>query len=121
MGPLQAYAAQQSMHASDWVRLIVRVMEMIYINFFPDPQRMSLMIDRLSPLFVATYPAAFVLGYLRGPVQNRKTEKLNRRAKKVAVRRTQKSSLVEELTGERPTVHYGHRPEDQKHRKKELV
>lgn len=119
MAPLGAYTTQHGMTAYDWMRTVVRMMEMNFINLFSDPLTMSATIDRLSPLFIATYPIAFVLGYLRGPASNRKMEKLNRRAKKVAVRRTQKKSLVEELTGAQGQVHYGHKKEE--HKKKELI
>lgn len=117
--PLGAYSAQQSLTAMDWVRLIVRLPQLIFINMFSDPQRMSGTIDRLSPLFIASYPACYMIGYLCGPKVNRKREKENRRAKKVAVRKAQKSSLVEELTGAQGQVHYGH--QKQTHKKKELV
>lgn len=119
IAPLGAYTAQQSLTVIDWMRLIVRLPEMMFINFFSDPQMMSASIDRLSPLFIASYPLMYVLGYLFGPKMNRKQEKLNRRAKKVAVRRAQKSSLAEELTGAQGQVHYGHKKEE--HKKKELV
>ena len=82
---------------------------------------MSAVIDRLSPLMMMVYPVMYVIGYLLGPKINRKVEKQNRRAKKVAVRKTQKSSLVEELTGARPQVHYGQRREEDKHKRKELI
>ena len=119
LAPLDAYTAGQGLTALDWMRLLVRLPEMIYINFFGDPQRMSAMIDRLSPLFIASYPLAYAAGYLLGPKVNRKQEKQNRRAKKAAVRKAQKSNLVEELTGAQGQVHYGHQKEE--HKKKELV
>lgn len=119
MGPLGAYAAQQGMTAYDWLRLIVRLFVMNYVNLFNDPLKMSLMIDRLSPLFIFGYPVMYMIGYLCGPASNRKTEKMNRRAKKVAVRRAEKKSLVEELTGAQGQVHYGHKK--QEHKKKELI
>jgi len=119
MAPLGAYAMQQGMTAYDWLRLIVRLFVMNYINLFSDPLKMSLIIDRLSPLFILAYPIVYMIGYLRGPASNRKTEKMNRRAKKVAVRRAEKKSLVEELTGAQGQVHYGHKK--QEHKKKELV
>lgn len=119
LAPLGAYTAEQGLTAIDWMRLLVRLPEMIYINFFSDPQMMNATIDRLSPLFIASYPLAYAIGYLIGPRVNRKQEKENRRAKKIAVRKAQKSSLVEELTGAQGQVHYGHQKEE--HKKKELV
>ena len=82
---------------------------------------MSALIDRLSPLFIAAYPAAYMIGYLRGPAANRKRERENRRAKKIAVRKAQKKGLAQELTGSQMQVHYGHKAESGKHKKKELV
>ena len=120
MGPLSAYEqAASGMTATDWVRLVVRLFVMNYINLFDDPVTMSFMIDRLSPLMLLSYPVMYMIGYLRGPAVSRKQEKLNRRAKKVAVRKQERSSLVEELTGAQGQVHYGRNRET--HKKKELV
>jgi len=119
MAPLGAYTAEQSMTLYDWVRTFVRLFEMIFINLFSDPLKMSLTIDRLSPLFILSYPLTYMIGYLVGPASNRKQEKLNRRAKKVAVHRAQKKSLVDELTGAQGQVHYGHKKEE--HKKRELI
>ncbi len=119
MGPLGAYQVQQGLTASDWLRLIVRLFVMNYINVFADPLKMGFLIDRISPLFILSYPVMYVAGYLCGPASNRKMEKMNRRAKKVAARRAEKKSLVEELTGAQGQVHYGHKK--QEHKKKELI
>lgn len=121
MAPLGAYSAQKGLEVLDWLRMIVRLPVLTMVNLFPDVQSMSASIDRLSPLMMAAYPLAYVIGYVLGPKMNRKRETENRRAKKIAVRRTQKSNLVAELTGEQPQVHYGHKKEESKHRKKELV
>ncbi len=117
--PLGAYTAEQGMTIMDWMRMLVRLVEMLFINFFSDPQTMGQTIDRLSPLFISLYPILYIAGYLLGPKINRKQEKANRRAKKIAVRRTQKNNLVEELTGAQGQVHYGHQKEA--HKKKELI
>lgn len=119
MGPLGAYMVEKGMTAHDWLRMIVRLFVMNYINLFSDPLTMSLVIDRLSPLFILSYPLVYMIGYLRGPASNRRMEKMNRRAKKVAVRRAQRSSLAQELTGAQVQVHYGRKKEE--HKKKELV
>ena len=119
MGPLGAYMVETGMEAHDWLRMIVRLFVMNYINLFSDPLTMSLVIDRLSPLFILSYPLAYMIGYLRGPASNRRLEKMNRRAKKVAVRRAEKKSLVQELIGAQVQVHYGHKKEE--HKKKELI
>ncbi len=121
MAPLGAYAKTQTLAATDYLRMIARLPVMIYINLFPDPQTMSGAVDRAAPLFLLTYPLAYVIGYLYAPKANRKREKMNRRAKKVAVRKAQKSNLVSELLGEQNQVHYGQRPQTDKHKKKELV
>lgn len=119
MGPLGAYMVEKSMAASDWLRMAVRLFVMNYINLFSDPLEMSYVIDRFTPLFILSYPLLYMIGYLRGPASNRKQEKMKRRAKKVAVRRAEKKSLVEELTGAQGQVHYGQKK--QEHKKKELV
>lgn len=121
MGPLGAYAQTAGLEVVDWVRMFVRMTELIFVNLFPDPQTMSATIDRLSPAFIALYPAAYVIGYLCGPAVNDKRERMNRRAKKVAVRRASKSNLVDELLGTQNQVHYGHRADSESHKKKELV
>jgi len=119
MGPLSAYAAQAELQAADWVRMVVRLPMMMMINLFPDPLTMSGLIDRLSPLCVGAFPILYVTGYFFGPAVNRKQEKQNRRAKKIAARKAQKKGLAAELTGSQMQVHYGQKAE--KHKKKELV
>lgn len=121
MAPLAAYSVESAIETNDVLRMLARLPEMMYINLFSHPLEMSAAIDRLSPLFVATYPLVYVLGYLRGPAVNRKREKENRRAKKIAVRKAQKKGLAEELTGSQMQVHYGQRADQSKHKKKELV
>ena len=120
MGPLGAYeTASAGMTAMDWIRLVVRLFVMNYVNLFGDPVTMTYVIDKFSPLMILSYPLMYMIGYLRGPAARRKTEKLNRRAKKVAVRKAERSSLVEELTGAQGQVHYGRKRDE--HKKKELI
>ena len=121
MAPLGAYLAREGMTAYDWVRVLVRLPQMMYVMMFSDTLTMSLLIDRLAPLCIASFPMAYVLGYMFGPASNRKLRKQNRRAKKVAVHKAQKSSLAAELTGVQNAVHYGQRREDDKHKRKELI
>ena len=121
MGPLGAYAAEASMTLTDWLRMFARLPVMIYINLVADPLRMSGAVDRAAPLFLLTYPAAYLAGYLLAPRARRRMEKMNRRAKKVAVRKAQRSSLAQELVGDQHGVHYGHRADDSRHKRKELV
>lgn len=121
MAPLGAYTVRGGLEAYDWIRMFVRLPQMMYVVMFPDVLTMSLMIDRLSPLCIAMFPLAYVFGYLLGPASNRKMRKQNRRAKKVAVHRAQKSNLAAELTGVQNAVHYGQRREEDKHKRKELV
>ena len=121
MGPLGAYMAREGMTMFDWIRMLVRLPQMMFVMLFPDALTMSLSIDRLSPLCIATFPLAYVVGYMFGPASNRKMRKQNRRAKKVAVHKAQKSSLAAELTGVQNAVHYGQRREDDKHKRKELI
>ena len=121
MGPLGAYAVKTQIQSTDWLRMAVRLPMMMLINLFPDPLTMSGLIDRLSPLCVGVYPVLYVIGYLLGPSANRKQEKANRRAKRVAVRKAQKKGLAAELTGSQMQVHYGQKADSGKHKKKELV
>lgn len=121
MAPLGAYMQETAIGVKDYVRMFVRLPIMMHINLFPDPVTMTGMIDRLSPLLIALYPLLYVAGYLRGPAANRKMEKVNRKAKKIAVRKSQKKGLAAELTGGQPQVHYGQRADAAKHKKKELV
>jgi len=121
MGPLGAYAREAAIETGDWLRMIVRLLMMMFVNLFADPLTMSGLVDRLSPLCIASYPLAYIAGYLLGPTLNRRQEKENRRAKKLAVRKAQKKGLAAELTGGQMQVHYGHKAESSKHKKKELV
>lgn len=121
MGPLGAYAKEAVIETSDWLRMLVRLPMMMFVNLFADPLTMSGTIDKLAPLCIASYPLAYILGYLMGPSVNRKQEKENRRAKKLAVRKAQKKGLAAELTGSQMQVHYGHKADSGKHKKKELV
>lgn len=121
MAPLGAYVMREGMTMFDWIRVIVRLPQMMYVMLFPDSLAMTLMVDRMAPLCIATFPLAYLLGYLRGPASNRRMRKQNRRAKKVAVHKAQKSSLAAELTGVQNAVHYGQRREDDKHKRKELI
>ena len=121
MAPLAAYAQTVSFTVRDGIRLIVRLAVLIYINLFPDPQTMVQLIDRLSPLMVLTYPVACMIGYLRAPAVYAKRQSMQRRAKKAAVRKAQKKSMVSELLGSGGDVHYGQRPQQEEHKKKELI
>ena len=121
MAPLAAYAQSATFTLRDGIRLVVRLAVLIYINLFPDPQTMAQMIDRLSPLMVMTYPIACMIGYLRAPAVYAKRQSMQRRAKKAAVRKAQKKSMVDELLGSGGDVHYGQRVGQEEHKKKELI
>lgn len=121
MAPLAAYGHTASLAAEDIIRAAVRLPVMMYINLFADPLVESALIDRMTPLFLLTYPAAYLAGYLLAPRMNRKQEKLNRRAKKMAVRKAEKSTLAKTLVGDQHGVHYGHRADEGMRKKKELV
>ena len=121
MAPLAAYAQTASVSARDVIRLIVRLTVLIYINLFPDPQTMAQLVDQLTPLMVLSYPVACMIGYLRAPAVYAKRQSMQRRAKKAAVRKAQKKSMVSELLGSGGDVHYGQRPQQEEHKKKELI
>ena len=121
MAPLAAYTATVSLTAQDVVRMIVRMMELLYVNLFADPLKLGAVIDRLSPLMLLTYPIAYMIGYLRGPALSAKKSSMNRRAKKAAVRKAGRSHLAEELVGGGGEVHYGHQADEEKKKRRELV
>lgn len=121
MAPLGAYLQRAGTSVTDWVRVFVRLFVLIFVNLFEDPQRMIATVDRVVPLFMLVYPAAYVIGYLRGPAANEKLQSQNRRAKKVAARKQKKSSLAAELVGENNAPHYGHKRDSDKPKKKELI
>ena len=121
LGPLGAYTQMGSAGVVEWLRVVSRLFMLSFVGLFSDPQRMGYMIDRLSPLFIALYPLAYTLGYLRGPAEQEKLQKLNKKAKKIAVRKQQKSNLVNELLGDTNVPHYGHKNEKDKPKKKELI
>ena len=121
MAPLAAYAQTASVSARDIIRLIVRLTVLVYINLFPDPQTMAQLVDQLTPLMVLSYPVACMIGYLRAPAVYAKRQSMQRRAKKAAVRKAQKKSMVSELLGSGGDVHYGQRPQQEEHKKKELI
>jgi hypothetical protein len=121
MAPLAAYTQALGTGVMDWIRIVVRLFILVFINLFGDVQTAIGTIDRLSPLFMMLYPAAYVLGYLRGPAEQEKMEKLNKKAKKVAVRKHQKKKLVDELLGSQNVPHYGHQADKAAHKKKELI
>ena len=121
MAPLAAYAQTTAVGAKDVIRLVVRLTELVYINLFPDPQTMAQLVDQLTPLMVLSYPVACMIGYLRAPAVYAKRQSMQRRAKKAAVRKAQKKSMVDELLGSGGDVHYGQRAGQEEHKKKELI
>ena len=121
MAPLAAYGQVDGMGVLDWIRMLVRLFELVLVNLFPDPQKMTASVDRLSPLMILLLPAAYMLGYLFAPSRFDKIDKLNRRAKKVAVRRAERRKVGPELLGAQNQVHYGHKKEEKARKKKELI
>ena len=121
MAPLAAYAQSATFTLRDGIRLVVRLAVLIYINLFPDPQTMAQLVDQLTPLMVLSYPVACMIGYLRAPAVYAKRQSMQRRAKKAAVRKAQKKSMVDELLGSGGDVHYGQRVGQEEHKKKELI
>ena len=121
MAPLSAYEQTGGMMLMDWMRLIVRLFVLTMVNLFEDPQKMTAMVDRLSPLMLSLLPAAYMVGYLLAPKRAAKIDKANRRAKKVAVRRAERRKVGPELLGSQNQVHYGHKKEEKARKKKELI
>ena len=120
MAPLGVYTQALTTTLMDWIRIVVRLFMLLFINFFGEVQTSIEIIDRLSPLFILLYPIAYVAGYMCGPAQQAKQEKLNKKAKKVAVRKHQKKKLVDELLGNQNVPHYGQQAA-KAHKKKELI
>jgi len=121
MAPLAAYTQSLGTSAIDWIRIVVRLFILVFINLFGNVQTAIGLIDRLSPLFILLYPIAYVAGYLCGPAQQAKIEKMNKKAKKVAVRKQQKKKIADELLGNQNVPHYGHQADKAAHKKKELI
>ena len=110
MAPLAAYLAEEPPAGPRIIlRIVLRALIMPFIGFFSDPQTEVFQLDRLSPLFLGVYPLSFFLGYLFGPRRGRRIAKKERRSKKIAARRAEKSNLAEELTRGGGDVHYGGR------------
>lgn len=121
MSPLGAYTQAGGMELIDWLRIIVRLFILSVVNLFEDPQKMTGMIDRLSPAMMLVLPTAYLIGYLCGPNRAQKIAKINRRAKKVAVRRAERRKVAPELLGTQNQVHYGHKKEEKVRKTKDLV
>ena len=121
MAPLAVYTQSLGTSAIDWIRIVVRLFILVFINLFGNVQTAIGLIDRLSPLFILLYPIAYVAGYLCGPAQQAKIEKMNKKAKKVAVRKQQKKKIADELLGNQNVPHYGHQADKAAHKKKELI
>lgn len=121
MAPLAAYTQSLGTGAMDWIRIVVRLFMLVFINLFSNVQTSIALIDRMSPLFILLYPIAYTAGYLCGPSQQMKIEKMNRKAKKVAVRKQQKKKIADELLGNQNVPHYGQQADKNAHKKKELI
>ncbi len=109
---------QEPIGARIWVRVIVRMTEMAAVGLFGDPEKNALLLDRLTPLFMLLYPAAFTAGYCLGPYRQAMLEAKERRAAWRALRKHKSNRLADELTRGGGEVHYGHRAESEqdKHR-----
>ncbi len=119
MAPLAAYLEEAPPAGARVIlRIGLRALIMPFIGFFSDPQTEVFRLDRLSPLFLALYPLSFFAGYLLGPRRSRRIARQERRSKKTAVRRAEKSSLAEELTRGGGEVHYGGRADSGKDKHK---
>ena len=119
--PLAAYQEAAAPEARTWIRMVVRIVEMPFVGFFMDPERQAEWLDRLSFLFVLLYPIAYIAGYFVGPGRQRKLEEQERKAKRVAKRRQERSTLAEQLTRSGGEVHYGQRGDTPEKEKKKLV
>lgn len=96
-GVLTALHAGEAGEAVYWPRVIARVCEMIFINYFPEPKQAGTLIDCLTPLLIASFPLAYLAGYLAGPGREEKREAQMRRAKKIAKKRAERSTMAASL------------------------
>ena len=119
MAPLVTYAQETGLAVVDVLRMIVRLPVLVYVNLFSDPQKMVLMIDRLSPLMLLSYPAAYLAGYLCAPSVYEKQQTMQNKAKRAAVRKAKKHKMAKTLLEGGGEVHYGQNAE--KHEKKKLI
>ncbi len=121
MAPLAAYLQPEAPGIRIWIRMAVRLMEMPFIGFFPDPQKQAFALDTLSPLFLLIYPLAYLAAYCLGPRRQAALEARERKAARAAVRRQGKKKLADELTRGGGEVHYGQRRDADRQEHKRLV
>ncbi len=119
MAPLMTYVQETGIAAMDVLRMIVRLPVLVYVNLFSDPQKMVLIIDRLSPLMLLSYPAAYLAGYLSAPSVYEKRQEMQNKAKRLAAKKAKKNKMAKTLLEGGGEVHYGQNAE--KHEKKKLV
>ncbi len=121
MAPLGAYTEQAAPDARILIRIVVRLMEMTFVGFFPDPQKSALLLDRLAPVFLLAYPIAYFAAYCLGPRRQAALEKRERKAVRAAVRRQGRKKLADELVRGGGEVHYGQRTDAQRGKDRRLV
>lgn len=92
---LQYYTVMEGASVVDYLRIVVRACILPFVNLFPDVLDASMMIDRLSPLFIIAIPLTFPVGYLFGPMLYEKRMRNNEEAKKATLKRIRRKNKKE--------------------------
>lgn len=93
---LSGYNTARGATMFDYLRVVVRVCILPFVNLFSDVQASSLMIDRLSPLFILALPIGFPIGYLTGPRLHVKRLRENEKAKAAKVKEVKRKKKKEQ-------------------------
>lgn len=92
---LHYYTVMESATIADYLRIVVRACILPFVNLFTDVVSASMIIDRLSPLFIILLPLMYPLGYLCGPHLYAKRMRNNAEAKKATLKRIRKKNKKE--------------------------
>jgi len=79
--------------ATDYLRLATRFLLFPFVCLFGEmSDELSLLFDRLAPVFVLILPSASAIGYLFGPARRKKTVQLIEKAKNTPRKRLKKAA-----------------------------
>lgn len=95
--PLGYYTVTYGATVVDYLRIVVRACILPFVNLFPDAAAASMIIDRLSPLFIIVLPLTYPIGYLFGPKMYEKRLRDNAAAKKATLKRIRKKNKKERM------------------------
>lgn len=95
--PLQYYAVAAGAGIADYLRILVRACNMLYLLPLGDAvSAYSFTIDRLGPVLLLILPLGFALGYLRGPALHKKRIEYNEQAKKAQLKKIKRNKKREQ-------------------------